>query len=123
MPTAIQGVGGAVFPLSFAIIRDEFPPERQGRAMGLVSAVLGVGGGVGIVASGLIVDNMSWRWLFVVAAIVVAVALVLVWRFVPESPVRAPAKVDVWGAVLWCVGIIIVFGALAIMRFRHVVTR
>ena len=65
---AIQGVGGAVFPLSFAIIRDEFPPERQGAAMGLVSAVLGVGGGVGIVASGLIVDNLSWRWLFVVAA-------------------------------------------------------
>jgi EmrB/QacA subfamily drug resistance transporter len=97
---AIQGVGGAVFPLSFAIIRDEFPPERQGQAMGLVSAVLGVGGGVGIVASGLIVDNLSWRWLFVVAAAVVAAALVLVWRFVPESPVRAPARVDAWGAVL-----------------------
>ena len=69
---AIQGVGGAVFPLSFAIIRDEFPPERQSVAMGLVSAVLGVGGGVGIVASGLIVDNLSWRWLFVVSAAVVA---------------------------------------------------
>ena len=68
--------------------------------MGLVSAVLGVGGGVGIVASGLIVDNLSWRWLFVVAAAVVAVALVLVWRFVPESSVRAPSKVDAWGALL-----------------------
>jgi hypothetical protein len=30
---------------------------------------------------------------------------------------------DVWGAVLWCVGIIVVFGALAIVRFRHVITR
>lgn len=96
---AIQGVGGAVFPLSFAIIRDEFPPERQSVAMGLVSAVLGVGGGVGIVASGLIVDNLSWRWLFVVAAIVVGLALVLVARFVPESPVRAPSSVDVGGAL------------------------
>ena len=96
---AIQGVGGAVFPLSFAIIRDEFPPERQSVAMGLVSAVLGVGGGVGIVASGLIVDNLSWRWLFVVAAAIVAVALVLVWRFVPESPIRASSSVDVWGAL------------------------
>lgn len=57
---AIQGIGGAVFPLSFAIIRDEFPPERQSVAMGLVSAVLGVGGGVGTVAGGLIVDNRSW---------------------------------------------------------------
>ena len=96
---AVQGVGGAVFPLSFAIIRDEFPPERQSVAMGLVSAVLGVGGGVGIVASGLIVDNLSWRWLFVVSALVVATALVLVWRFVPESRVKAPATVDLAGAL------------------------
>ncbi len=96
---AIQGIGGAVFPLSFAIIRDEFPPERQSVAMGLVSAVLGVGGGVGIVASGLIVDNLSWRWLFVVSAVVVAAALVLVWRFVPESRIRASASVDLAGAL------------------------
>jgi MFS family permease len=61
--------------------------------------VLGVGGGVGIVASGLIVDNLSWRWLFVVSAVVVATALVLVWRFVPESLVKAPSRVDVRGAL------------------------
>ena len=103
---AIQGVGGAVFPLSFAIIRDEFPREKQSVAMGLVSAVLGVGGGLGIVASGLIVDNLSWRWLFVVSAVVVAVALVLVWRFVPESRVRAPSSVDVWGALTLSGGLV-----------------
>ena len=103
---AIQGVGGAVFPLSFAIIRDEFPRERQSVAMGLVSAVLGVGGGVGIVASGLVVDHLSWRWLFVVSAVVVAAALVLVWRFVPESRVRAPSSVDVWGALTLSGGLV-----------------
>ena len=54
-----------------AVLRDHprrVPAGAPERAMGLVSAVLGVGGGVGIVASGLIVDNLSWRWLFVVAA-------------------------------------------------------
>ena len=96
---AVQGVGGAVFPLSFAIIRDEFPKEKVSVAMGLVSAVLGVGGGVGIVASGLIIDNLSWRWLFVVSAAVVAVALVLVWRFVPDSRITSPSRVDVKGAL------------------------
>ena len=96
---AVQGVGGAVFPLSFAIIRDEFPKEKVSVAMGLVSAVLGVGGGVGIVASGLIIDNLSWRWLFVVSAAVVAVALVLVWRFVPDSRITSPSKVDLKGAL------------------------
>jgi EmrB/QacA subfamily drug resistance transporter len=103
---AVQGVGGAVFPLSFAIIRDEFPADRQSVAMGLVSAVLGVGGGVGIVASGLIVDNLSWRWLFVVSALVVAAALVLVWRFVPESRVRAPSSLDVKGALTLSGGLV-----------------
>jgi EmrB/QacA subfamily drug resistance transporter len=109
---AIQGVGGAVFPLSFAIIRDEFPPERQSVAMGLVSAVLGVGGGAGIVASGLIVDHLSWRYLFVVAAVIVAAALVLVWRFVPESTVKTPSRVDVWGAVTLSAGLVALLVAL-----------
>ena len=48
----LSGAGGALFPLSFAIIRDEFPPERVKVAIGLLSAVFGVGGGLGIVLSG-----------------------------------------------------------------------
>lgn len=103
---AVQGVGGAVFPLAFALIRDHFPPQRVSVAMGLVSSVLGVGGGVGIVASGLIVDHGSWRWLFVVAAAVVAAAMVLVWRFVPESHIRAPARLDLGGALTLSGGLI-----------------
>jgi EmrB/QacA subfamily drug resistance transporter len=103
---AVQGVGGAIFPLSFAIIRDEFPREKMSMAMGLVSAVLGVGGGVGIALSGLVVDHLQWRWLFGLSAVIVALALVLVWRFVPESPVRAPASVDVPGALLLSGGLV-----------------
>ncbi|MFN8110369.1 MAG: MFS transporter [Thermoleophilia bacterium] len=102
---AVQGVGGAVFPLSFAIIRDEFPPQRISVAMGIVSAVLGVGGGAGIALSGLIMDHLTWRWLFAVSAAIVLLALVLVWRFVPESPVRAPSRVDLPGAALLSVAL------------------
>jgi EmrB/QacA subfamily drug resistance transporter len=103
---AIQGVGGAVYPLSFSIIRDEIPPHRTGVAMGLVSAMLGVGGGIGIVMSGVIADHASWRLLFVVGAVVGAVALVLVRRFVPPSPSRAPARLDVPGSLLLSAGLI-----------------
>ena len=60
--------------------------------IGLLSAVFGIGGGFGIVLSGLIVDNLSWRWLFVAGAIPVAASIVLIRRYVPESPVRAPAS-------------------------------
>jgi EmrB/QacA subfamily drug resistance transporter len=109
---AIQGAGGAVFPLSFGIIRDEFPREKLGVAIGLVSAVFGIGGGFGIVLSGLIVDNTSWRWLFIVGAIGIAIAVVLVHRFVPESPIKTPSSVDVVGASLLSGGLIAMLVAL-----------
>lgn len=96
----VSGTAGAVFPLSFGIIRDEFPPERMKIGIGLLSAVFGVGGGLGLVLSGVIIDNASWRWLFVVGAIGVAIPIVLVHRFVPESPVRSTSRIDVPGAVL-----------------------
>ena len=41
----IQGAGGAIFPLAFGIIRDEFPAERVAGAIGVMSAILGAGGG------------------------------------------------------------------------------
>lgn len=97
---ALAGVGGGVFPLSFAIIRDEFPREQIGVGIGLISAVFGVGGGVGIVLAGLIADNLSWRWLFIAGSILTAAPLVLVHRFVPESPIKTPSRVDFPGAVL-----------------------
>ena len=109
---AVQGAGAAVFPLSYGIIRDEFPREKVGVAIGLISAVFGVGGGFGIVLSGVIVDHLSWRWLFVVGAVGIAAAVVLVWRFVPESPIKTPSRVDFVGASLLSGGLIAMLVAL-----------
>jgi EmrB/QacA subfamily drug resistance transporter len=96
----LQGCGAAVFPLAFAIIKDEFPPEKVGTAIGAVSAVFGVGGGLGLAFSGIIIDHLGWRWLFVVGAIGVAIAVVLVHLYVPESPIKTPSRVDIPGALL-----------------------
>ncbi|HEV7753368.1 MAG TPA: MFS transporter, partial [Baekduia sp.] len=60
----IQGAGGAVFPLAFGIIRDEFPRNRVARGIALISALMGIGGGAGIVLAGPIVDTFSYHWLF-----------------------------------------------------------
>jgi len=67
--------------------------------IGLLSAVWGVGGGFGIVLSGVIVDNFSWRLLFLLGSIPVAISLALVHHFVPESPIRTPSKVDLPGGL------------------------
>ena len=57
---AVQGAAGAVFPLAFGIIRDEFPRDRVATGIGLISATFGIGGGGGLILSGLIVDNLSY---------------------------------------------------------------
>jgi EmrB/QacA subfamily drug resistance transporter len=108
----VQGVAGAIFPLAFGIIRDEFPPEKVATGIGLISAVFGIGGGIGIALSGVIVDNVSWRWLFIIPAFGVAIAIVLVKRFIPESPIRTASRIDVPGIVLLTIGLISLLLAL-----------
>ena len=96
----IQGLGGAIFPLAFGIIRDEFPPARIAGSIGLMSGLLGIGGGLGIVLSGIILDNLSYHWLFWIPLVVTSIAMLATIFFVPESPVRAPSGVNWGGAVL-----------------------
>jgi EmrB/QacA subfamily drug resistance transporter len=95
----VQGAGAAVFPLSFGIIRDEFPPEKIGLGIGTVSSVFGVGGGVGLVLSGVIIENLTWHWLFLIGAVPVLAATVLLALVVPESPVKFPTKPDYLGGL------------------------
>ena len=90
----IQGAGGAIFPLAFSIVRDEFPRERVAGAIGLLSALIGVGAGVAIVIAGPIVDHLSIHWLFWIPAAMTAVALVATVFWVPESPITAPGRIN-----------------------------
>ena len=96
----IQGTGGAVFPLAFGIIRDEFPAERVAGAIGVMSAILGAGAGAGIVLAGPILVHLNYHWLFWIPMIMSAIATVATYLFVRESPVRAPGRINWLGAVL-----------------------
>jgi len=80
---AVQGAGGAVFPLAFGIIRDEFPRERVATGIGLISATFGIGGVAGLVLSGVIVDHLSYRWIFWFGLVVVLIAMVAARLFIP----------------------------------------
>jgi MFS family permease len=96
----VQGAGGAVFPLAFGIIRDEFPPQKVAGAIGVLSAILGVGVGAGIVLAGPIIDTLSYHWLFWIPLVLSLAATVATFKFVPESPVRSPGRVNWIGAGL-----------------------
>ena len=110
---AIQGVGGAIFPLSFGIIRDEFPRENVATGIGLISATFGIGGGAGLVISGLIVDHVAYEWIFWLALIVVIPAALATHRFVPESPIKSPARIDWGGAALLSGGLVALLVAVS----------
>ena len=93
----IQGVGGGIFPLAFSIARDEFPREKVAGSIGLMSSILGVGGGLGLVVGALIDEHLGWHWLFWIPLVVTLAAAWFAWRYIPESPVRSPGRVN-WGA-------------------------
>jgi EmrB/QacA subfamily drug resistance transporter len=101
----LQGAAGGIFPLAIGIVRDEFPRERVATGIGLLSAMLGVGGGLGIVGSGVIVEHLSWHWLFWIPLVVAVAAALATWRFVPESPIRVSGQVNVVAGLLMAIGI------------------
>ncbi len=100
----IQGVAGGVFPLAFGIINDELPGERRAVAIGTMSAMFGIGGGVGLPLSGAIVDNVDISWLFWIGLLALPAA-VAVHRLVPASPPRERTRIDWAGAAMLSVGL------------------
>jgi EmrB/QacA subfamily drug resistance transporter len=97
---AVQGIGGAMFPLAIGIVRDEFPREKIATGIGTISAMFGIGGGAGLVIAGVLVDNGGIQWIFWLSVIATALAAFGTWRYVPESPVRMQARVDYGGGLL-----------------------
>jgi len=103
----IQGIGGGIFPLCFAIIRDEFPRDRVARGVGLMSAIAGIGGGLGLVLGGVLVDRVSYHWIFWLGAAMGLIAALCAQLFVPESPIRTPGRLDIRGALVLAVGLVL----------------
>lgn len=109
----LQGAAGAVMPLSIGIVRDELPRERVSVTIGLLSAIFGIGAGVGIVAAGPIVEALSWHWLFWFPAVLVVIALLGAIFGIPESPIRTPGRLDVLGLAILSIGLVAVLLAIS----------
>jgi EmrB/QacA subfamily drug resistance transporter len=95
----IQGVAGGVFPLAFGIVRDTFPPERMASGLGLISAIFGIGGGIGLPLSGVIVDNADLSWLFWISLIALPAALAA-HLLIPDDITAERTRIDWAGAAL-----------------------
>jgi MFS family permease len=96
----LQGTGGAVMPLAIAMIRDELPREKVTGGVALVSASLGIGSGLGLVATGAVMEHWSYKSVFWMGLIIVAVGLLAAAALVPRDPVRSAGGADPFGALL-----------------------
>ncbi len=98
---ALMGLGAAmIMPSTLSIITDVFPREERGRAIGIWSAVAGLGIGMGPLIGGALLEAFWWGSVFLVNAPVAAVALLAGLWLVPESRDPAPAALDLPGNVL-----------------------
>jgi EmrB/QacA subfamily drug resistance transporter len=98
----VQGLGaGGLLVTAMGVLGDLVPPRERARYMGLVGGVWAVASIAGPLAGGLIVDQLSWRLVFVVNLPIGAAALAVIAAKLPRAP-RAGARrpVDVLGAVL-----------------------
>src|SRR4051812_37939777 len=89
---AVQGVGAALLsPAALALVTVAFPAGRERNlALGIWGGLAGIGGTLGVVAGGALVDSLGWEWIFFVNVPVAALALVVTPMVVGE-PQREPA--------------------------------
>jgi EmrB/QacA subfamily drug resistance transporter len=111
----MQGLGASgLFPVSAAVIGDIYPPERRGRAVGILGAVFGLAFLIGPILGGVMLSVASWRWLFALLLPLAAVVFVAGARAVPATRAANPRPPDVLGTALLVTALVLV--ALGLTR-------
>jgi len=102
----LQGIAGALLvPSSLALIISAFSGVEQAKAIGRWTAWTGIAFIIGPLVGGLLVDYASWRWIFIINVIPIAIALILLKHLTFEEAIQVRAKVDVLGIVLGAIGL------------------
>src|SRR3954449_4857486 len=103
---AVQGLGGGgLIVLTQAIVGDIVPPRERGRYQGLFGAVFALASVGGPLLGGLIVEHVSWEWIFYVNLPLGALALAVIAATLPSLGGRARPVIDYLGAALLAGGL------------------
>ncbi|WP_159887398.1 MDR family MFS transporter [Paenibacillus puerhi] len=105
---AIQGIGGgAMMPITFAIVFDIFPPEKRGKMQGLFGAVFGISSVLGPLAGAYFTDYVNWQWIFYINLPLGILSLVLISLcYHPVLPKNPNQKIDWLGTLAFTAAII-----------------
>lgn len=106
----LQGVGGALFPLAFGLLRDVMPRHQLTGAIGATSAIIGIGGAAGSVLAGPLAELLGWHGIFAVPFVAAVAGIVLTMMLVPPAGLRAVGRVNVLSAVLlsgWLIALLV----------------
>ncbi|MFB4304881.1 MFS transporter [Actinomadura sp. GTD37] len=103
----LQGMGMGMVPLGIALLRDVVPPEKLSSSIAVVSASMGIGGGLGLPIAAAVAEYASWRVLFWGSAALAVTIAVLIWRLIPNVPAGAKGeRFDAPGAVGLGIGLV-----------------
>jgi len=103
---ALQGIGGALLvPSSLALIISAFSGPAQSKAIGSWTAWFSISALIGPLLGGLIIGVASWRWIFAVNVLPIALSLWMVARLPRDEHAKPGVKIDTLGAVLCAVGL------------------
>jgi EmrB/QacA subfamily drug resistance transporter len=101
-----QGIGaGAMMSMPRATIGDIFNPRERGRWMGVIGAVFGLASIIGPTLGGWITDSFGWQWVFYINLPIAAVAIAMVWRYLPTVRTPHAARPDYVGSGILVVGL------------------
>lgn len=102
----VQGIAGAfLVPSSLSMIISTFKGAEQGKAIGTWTAWTGIAFLIGPLVGGLLVDTLSWRWIFAINIFPIAATLLLLQYVFTEEHTDRSARVDYLGAFLCSVGL------------------
>lgn len=95
----VQGIGASmIMALGAAIITEAFPENERGKALGIMGAVIAVGIVTGPALGGLVIDLLSWHWIFFMNIPVGITGIWMVWRFIPDFKPLHKQRFDALGA-------------------------
>lgn len=101
----IQASGTAIMmPLLMTTLMTIVPPHARGRMMGRVSIVMALAPAIGPTMAGLVLDTLSWRWIFAIVLPIALVALAVGARWIHDVGDRSHARIDVLSVVLSAFG-------------------